>query len=175
MVVSHNDIHSWFDMYHDESSVDIKDLCVIWGTNTRNNLFKKFKFESGAWTCYFSTSDNIAYEKFFQDEISNNHLISSEERIRDLIRSARIGDQIQLNGWLVSYSDSTYPEARRTSSLTRIDTGNGACEVMYVKNFRFIKRHNTTLYSANTFFKWLSLLSLVMSIITFLLKAYKIV
>ena len=173
MVVSHNDIHSWFDMYHDKSSVDIKDLCVLWGTNTRNNLFKDFKFESGAWTCYFSTSNNEAYEKFFQDEISNNHLISADPKIRDLIQSARIGDQIKMKGHLVSYTSEDNPQGWRSSSLVREDTGNGACEVMYVKDFRFLKRNNPGLYSAKNLLKWLSLIALFASIALFLRKTYR--
>ena len=36
LVVSHNNIKSIADIYHDSSSVDTKDLCVVWGDSLRN-------------------------------------------------------------------------------------------------------------------------------------------
>src|SRR2546423_401595 len=50
------------------------------------------------------------------------------------IRAIRIGDQIRMRGLLVDYtvsSDGREVFTRRTS-LTRKDTGNGACEILYV-------------------------------------------
>ena len=39
LVVSHNDIKSVADIYHDTSSVDTKDLCVLWGESLRHGDF----------------------------------------------------------------------------------------------------------------------------------------
>jgi hypothetical protein len=42
----------------------------------------------------------------------------------------RAGDRVRIEGWLV---EATAPDGWRwRSSLTREDTGNGACELVYV-------------------------------------------
>jgi hypothetical protein len=53
----------------------------------------------------------------------------------------RIGDQIRVKGYLVDYT--TYkdgqPAGTRVSSEVRTDTGNGACEVLFVESFDVIR------------------------------------
>ena len=53
LVVSHNNIHSVADIYHDSTSVDTKDLCVVWGDNLDSDDYRRVDFKSGPWTCYF--------------------------------------------------------------------------------------------------------------------------
>ena len=50
LVVSHNNIESIADLYHDSTSVDTKDLCVIWGGNLEGDDFRQVEFKSGSWT-----------------------------------------------------------------------------------------------------------------------------
>jgi hypothetical protein len=48
-----------------------------------------------------------------------------------LIQGLRVGQIVTLDGYLVN---ATGPEGRTwNSSLTRDDTGNGACELIYVE------------------------------------------
>ena len=47
LVVSHNNIDSVADIYHDSTSVDTKDLCVIWGENLERSDYQKVQFKSG--------------------------------------------------------------------------------------------------------------------------------
>ena len=44
LVVSHNDIGSFLDLVHDSSSVDTKDVAVIWGENLQSNDFRNVRF-----------------------------------------------------------------------------------------------------------------------------------
>ncbi len=60
------------------------------------------------------------------------------------IRAIRIGDQIRMRGLLVDYtvsSDGSEVFTRRTS-LTRTDTGNGACEILYVTDVHVLRPGN---------------------------------
>ena len=136
LVVSHNDINSIFDSYHDKNSVDIKDLCVIWGSpNLTSNDFHDVKYWNISWSCNWQYLQGI---NFSSRELSNNHLLSDNKIIRDKIKNVHIGDQIHIKGSLVNYEyDNYYP---RISSISRDDTGNHACEVIYVDEFEFIKR-----------------------------------
>ena len=52
LVVSHNDITSWFDSYHTKDSVTFKDICVVWGSNVMSDVYKRVKFKSTSWTCH---------------------------------------------------------------------------------------------------------------------------
>jgi hypothetical protein len=71
--------------------------------------------------------------------VSNNHLITDQEILRTAIARLRVGDQIHLTGRLVAYQDAAQPEFWRNSSLTRYDTGNGACEVVFVQGVTVLK------------------------------------
>jgi hypothetical protein len=63
--------------------------------------------------------------------ISNMHLLPAKARVRDRLLSLRRGELVELSGYLV--------EVQRpgmnpwTSSLTRLDSGDGACEIMWVE------------------------------------------
>lgn len=143
MVVSHNDIKKWYNMYHDENSVNIKDLCVVWGENISSGIYQKMKFKNGEFTCYadWGNADKEEIRKFRNNNLSNNHLVASKEEVREIIREIRVGDQIHLKGILSRYGKIGIPEKYyRGSSLTRDDTGSGACETVFVEEMEILKR-----------------------------------
>jgi len=159
LVVSHNNIHSLTDIYHDRSSVDTKDLCVIWGTNLTSDAFQRVAFWSEPWSCGFSLPTNL---NFFPTQLSNNHLITADQRIRDRIDAVRIGDQIHLKGLLVNYSARRMPHAWRMTSTTRNDSGNGACEVVFVEAIDILQHGTPGWYTTYTLGWWSILLLLVL-------------
>ena len=79
LVVSHNDIESVADIYHDSSSIDTKDLCVVWGSNLESGELDKVSFESGPWTCYYRYPEGV---RFAGSKMSNNHMITDRESLR---------------------------------------------------------------------------------------------
>jgi hypothetical protein len=140
LVVSHNNITELGDIYHDKHSLDTKDLCVVWGDNIRSDDFRRVKFRSGPWTCYCRYPEGV---KFRMDQFSNNHLITSEESIRNKIARVGWGDQIKISGLLVNYRERAWPAGEwRKTSLIRTDDWNGACEVIYVKSIDILKAQN---------------------------------
>ncbi len=159
LVVSHNNIHSPTDIYHDRSSVDTKDLCVIWGTNLTRDDFQQVAYWSDPWSCGFAVPAHLL---FSPDHLSNNHLITADQRIRDRIDDVRIGDQIHLKGLLVNYSSRRMPHAWRKSSTTRTDRGNGACEVVFVDAIDILQPGTPGWYTTYTMGWWSILLILVL-------------
>ena len=120
--------------------LNVADLCVVWGHNASAVDLSEFDFWNGQFTCFFRTSSNSAWGSFHQDQISNNHLLSDDQWIRDRIADLRIGDQVRLQGFLANYSqDSGF---QRGTSTTRSDTGNGACETLYVEDVQVTARMN---------------------------------
>lgn len=135
LVVSHNDISSIADIYHDSSSVDTKDLCVVWGSNLQSGEVGRVTFESGPWTCYYSYPEGV---RFQGSEMSNNHLVTDNEALRAALDDIRIGDQIHVKGALVNYQLDDWRDFWRRSSTVRTDGGNGACEVLFFEDIEVL-------------------------------------
>lgn len=133
LIVTHNDISSVFDAYHSKDSVDFRDICLVWGANVGSGIFRRFKFWSMPWSCHFHTDDRNALDSFVETQISNNHILSADENVQRIVRSMKIGDQIRLQGMLINYWPVGASELERRTSTTREDTGNGACEVLWVE------------------------------------------
>ncbi len=134
LVVTHNDIESVADIYHDRSSVDTKDVCVIWGDNLRREDYQRVKFWSGPYTCYFRIPDGA---RFALDGAGNNHLITDRPEIREAIAGVRIGDQIHLRGLLVDYQMDDWETFWRQTSQARNDSD---CEVVFVESLEVLRR-----------------------------------
>ena len=113
--------------------LNVADLCVVWGENARNGDLDLFEFWNGQFTCFFRTRDDGAWRRFRLDQMSNNHLITADPLLRDAIDDVQVGDQIHLEGYLASYANGD--GFARGTSTTRTDTGNGACETIYVTRF----------------------------------------
>ena len=60
------------------------------------------------------------------------HMIPADDSVARALKRVRVGDVVTLDGYLV---EADKPGGWRwRSSLTRDDTGDGACEVVYVKD-----------------------------------------
>jgi hypothetical protein len=58
------------------------------------------------------------------------HMIPADAATAKELGRVRIGDKVRIDGWLV---EADAPDGWRwRSSLTREDSGGGACEVVYV-------------------------------------------
>ncbi len=172
LVVSHNNIHSIADMYHDRTSVDIKDLCILWGSNVASDVYLHGRYWNGSFHCAYEFSDGEQYAKFRHDQLSNNHILAHTLRVRKQIESIRIGDQVSLSGHLIKYSEIPGNGFERVSSLIRTDTGNGACEVFMVDTVKIFKRGNQGWNKIKDFAAITSLIFLVLCPAIFIASAY---
>lgn len=140
LVVSHNDIFEFGDIYHDETSVDVRDVCVIWGDNLKDNTFRNVQYWSEPWSCHFHAPDRETFLAFEKTQLSNTHLLSADPDVRNAVWDLKVGDQIYMRGQLINYHPEGNPRGMRKSSLIRTDTGNGACEAMKVEEFQVLKQ-----------------------------------
>lgn len=149
LIVADYNSDSWFDLTHKADPLNTEDICVIWGDNIKIGIYKDMKFSHGEFTCYWKFNKKIdpsQYSDFKQNQISNNHLLPKDNAISEKIKKAKIGDQIYFKGYLVDYNVHLLSGSNQTrnTSITRDDTGNGACEVVYVTDFQIIKKNNNT-------------------------------
>ena len=134
-----------------------KDLCVLWGKNLITPDYKKYRYSSGEFTCYIKGRFS---ELFYEDALSNNHLLAGDPKLANEIMSARVGDQIHLKGLLVSYKNRTTGLSRGTS-IIRTDRGNGACETIYVNDFNILKKANITWHLLNSASKTITFFAII--------------
>ena len=155
LVVSHNDIESIADIYHDSTSVDTKDLCVIWGANLQGSDYQRVDFKSGPWTCYFSYPGGV---QFHHNALGNNHLITDDPAVRRALGGVRVGDQVRLAGLLVNYQMDDWQSFWRQTSTSREDND---CEVVFLQDIDVLRRGTPGWYTAYRL-GWIAILVLPM-------------
>jgi hypothetical protein len=73
-----------------------------------------------------------ASEQDINTHSANMHLVPSTPELADRLRAINPGDLVDIHGYLIELK---FPDgAMWTSSLTRTDTGNGACELVWVND-----------------------------------------
>ena len=165
LVVSHYDATGWWDVTHRflwKDFINIKDICVVYGENVANGVYREMSFKSGSWTCWPKPKTARAQSLFYGPCLSNNHLLSDKRTINRQIMRAEPGDQIYLRGYLATY---TYAKGGfRGTSINRTDEGNGACETIWVTDFKILKKSNRfwrALFTVATILVTLSLVGLI--------------
>ena len=146
--------------------LNMADVCVVWGDNTKSEL-QKLDFWNGIFTCNVFTRDMQAWESFDMNQLSNNHLISDDDFIRRQTRKIQIGDQIRVRGYLASYSNPG--GGKRGTSTTRTDTGDGACETVFVESFSIVQ-HVTSYWRISL---WVSLSLFLAGLFVHFKRPYK--
>jgi hypothetical protein len=141
LVVSKYNTDSWWGWAHKawNDHLNVTDLCVVWGSNALSGAYRDISFSSGQWTCNFETSSDAAWQAFDVNKISNNHLLTDDPQLAKELKSIRIGDQIHLTGQLANYRHSVGNGFNRGTSTVRTDTGNGACETIYVSEVNVLR------------------------------------
>jgi len=175
LVVSQNDLSSLLDVVQGEGFVDSRDVAVIWGENLRSNDFRKVKYNNTSTRVHWQHRRGVTFDP---ECISNNHLITDNKRIRDLISKVHIGDQIYIKGWLVNYQNVNVSGYWRKSSLSRSDLGDGACEVVFVKELKILTQATPGWYKLYDY-GWrgiiiIPLIMLVISVLRTLVEARKL-
>lgn len=151
LIVSKKD-YSWFSIYKRSKALPV-DLCMIWGGNlaAKVHQYKSLEFSQEVRFCSFRWSGNLVFNT---SEVSNNHLLVSNDVINKEIGTLMPGDQVKIVGKLVDVmavnraTDNSYDPAYfelRTSTI-RTDTGAGACEIIYVEGIEILKKGNPISY-----------------------------
>ena len=109
------------------------DLAVGWGAMSDTAVLDQLEIKQGGrWYQWRTESFPIPVDAVTRLS-ANMHLIAADKAVAKQISRARSGQVVTMKGYLV--------EARRadgftwTSSLTRTDSGGGACELMWVSAF----------------------------------------
>lgn len=171
VIVTYSNADGFGNIWHHkrwQDFINLRDLCVIWGSNVQSGVYKKMQFSSDSWTCWVRWPDRATGEQFKSNELSNNHLLTNNPLIKKALMQAQVGDQIHLVGVLAEYANQG-SSFKRGTSTTRDDTGNGACETIYLQQFNIIKQANPMLRTLYQFLLWLTAISFLVWIALFFL------
>ncbi len=118
-----------------ESEVAPIDIAIIWGELTTPEVRRYMKYSQRTrWVYYEWKSGCPVKPEYIESHVSNNHCIPANDRIEKALFKIQKEDEVTLEGMLVKidgkWDDTT---VYWHSSTTRTDTGDGACEVMFVK------------------------------------------
>ena len=115
------------------------DLGLAWGKVAEYNDRIDFHWEqANRWlnwhTDSYSELQAVGGEDAVLQQASNNHIIPATGTVRKAVKKIKMGDRVRLKGYLVNLNAEKSNGATFTwsSSLTRDDTGNHACELFYV-------------------------------------------
>ncbi len=126
--------------YHGDWSAKIApyDLALGWGDAAEKEYMKGIKVSQMLrFYMYHPSRENYDKIDYIAKHSANCHIIPATKNLRYLLRTLRKNDIVELEGFLVIISGS---DKRGTvgwsTSTTRDDTGNGACELIYVNKIK---------------------------------------
>jgi len=112
------------------SVVSPKDAILAWGDLSDSKVDAHIKYsQSNRWYYFRYSGDSLVSGDYISQHSSNTHLIPADESIAKAIKKIGKNDYVHLEGFLaiVHFSNGDW-----SSSLTREDTGDGACEIFYI-------------------------------------------
>ena len=118
-----------------EADLMPRDLALGWGVMSDSSVIEQLAISQSD-RFYFWKSRSSALPAQVEQIIAssaNMHLIPASDSVARAIDRARVGQIIELEGMLV---DVALPKGGNLrTSLTRTDSGAGACEIVYVESF----------------------------------------
>jgi hypothetical protein len=108
------------------------DFAVGWGPMSDTAVLDHFRITQGARFFTIYPNESAIDIRTALLGSANMHLIPSTGGVRDQLEDVRPGNLVRLRGYLVSVAG---PDGYTwNTSLTREDTGAGACELFYVES-----------------------------------------
>ena len=111
------------------------DFAVGWGPMSDSNVLAGIDISQGNRFYYWYTESWPIDRRGIETHSANWHVIPADDSVRSSLARLRPGSVVELRGRLV---DIEGPENMRTS-LSRDDTGAGACEILFASSVRILE------------------------------------
>jgi hypothetical protein len=115
-----------------EADLSPVDLVLGWGAMSDSAVLKQLNFSQGGRSYRWWAKTLPIPREVIEAHSANMHMIPADRTIERQLKSIRAGNMIHLKGYLVEVT--TKEGWRWKSSLTRNDTGGGACELIWVES-----------------------------------------
>lgn len=114
-----------------EADLSPVDFTLGWGPMSDSAVLSKLRISQGGRYYHWRTDEFPIARREIEVNSANMHLIPATPEVEKLLKRARTGSIVQLSGYLVEARAAD--GWRWVSSLTREDTGAGACELIWVE------------------------------------------
>ena len=112
------------------------DLALGWGRMSDTTVLQRISISQRGRFYYWSTADFPIPRREIETYSANMHMIPADDRVEAALKSVRPGQIVTVRGYLV---EARAPDGWRwRSSMTREDTGAGACELIWVESVSMI-------------------------------------
>lgn len=107
------------------------DLALGWGPMSDSSVLSKISISQSGRFYYWHVNEFPIPRRDIEVNSANMHLIPATPAVERELKRAQVGNIVHLSGYLVEARASD--GWRWVSSLTREDTGAGACELIWVE------------------------------------------
>jgi len=114
------------------------DLALGWGRMSDSAVLDKIDISQSGRFYYWRVNEFPIPKREIIESSANMHLIPADANVEREIKRTRDGDIVRFDGYLVEVDgENGY---RWISSLSRADSGAGACELVWVEHFDIAPR-----------------------------------
>lgn len=126
------------ETYRSDREADLSpvDLALGWGSMSDSAVLDKVKISQSGRFYHWRVDEFPIPRQEIEQSSANMHMIPADGSIERRLKAVRPGQTVRIDGWLVEARGSD--GWRWRSSLTRNDTGAGACEVIFVRDFQVL-------------------------------------
>jgi hypothetical protein len=114
------------------------DLALGWGRMSDSAVLQDIDVSQSVRFYFWRVRRFPIPEREIIESSANMHLIPADTGVARAIARTRVGDVVDFAGYLVEIDWPDGSKAR--SSLTRGDSGSGACEIVWVERFSIAPR-----------------------------------
>lgn len=119
-----------------EASLSPVDLALGWGPMSDSAVLEHIDISQSGRFYFWRTKTLPVPQRDIERSSANMHMIPADKVIERQLRRVREGQVIRIEGWLV---EARGPQGQVwRSSLTRDDTGAGACELIFVRHLQVL-------------------------------------
>lgn len=108
------------------------DFALGWGRMSDSAVLDRVEISQSGRFYYWRVRDFPIPRREIESSSANMHMIPASDPVGAQLRAVRVGQIVRLRGYLVQVQGRD--GWRWVSSLTREDTGAGACEVIWVES-----------------------------------------
>lgn len=121
------------ERYHTgrESDLSPLDLVLGWGPMSDGAVLKNIRISQSGRFYHWRVDELPIARRDIERSSANMHMIPADDAVERRLKAIRPGQTVRIEGWLVEARGAD--GWRWRSSLTRDDTGGGACELVFVR------------------------------------------
>jgi hypothetical protein len=126
------------ETYRSDREADLSpvDLALGWGAMSDSAVLDKIRISQSSRFYFWHVDEFPIPRQEIERSSANMHMIPADGTIERRLKAVRPGQTVRIDGWLVEAQSGD--GWRWRSSLTREDTGAGACELIFVRDFQVL-------------------------------------